>query len=768
MKGVALGLAVLALAGTAWADDKEYPAPVNWWIYSGQTIADIGATLKELPNVRVSDMQVTGRSNFTVIYVQNTGSYGKQWWWYPQTDDAALGKLLTANNGRLICLRAYDFGGGAIRYAAVMISNTGVDGKSWWWGADLTLADIRDLVQKRNARLTSLQSYETKGSTRYAVTMIANTGADSRAWWWYPNASPQSIGQALTSNKAHLLDLTPAGNGNFNAVMEQCAGQCPSQQWYFGQSGDRIMSLAQRNNARIVTAGSYPGCGGYCYAAVMLQGSSAGLEHGTLVDWSKGSKPFDLVWPTNANGRLLAHSGVDRNRIPFNPRWFSQIADVSFRPDFPGTCFSKPAPSNIPVVFGTGNANLPFTVFDASLCTNQHLWPDLFVPTGPGESIASGVGGLCQGLISGHVNWRPATYTGTLYFDDWSKADLSNADLQDDDYNFSLLHSDHSGLTATEVGSENQAPDPALLLEFNSDETTPRFGSPWWKQYRYDVESAPRREGAAWAVDGSPAMVTGLLGLDGVHSGYTELHPVYSMAIHLTKDDKQAGKDANGNYHVVEHWAFFLRNYGNEGNCSSLGHHWPAPFKDSSGRGVYYIQLPWPQTDGGPATTAGASVAPSKGTFVWGWEHGTSYQLGYDPGYWTYVELHLPNSDNGEEGADGDLYLEYTLGRVPANPVVTPQERTARGEPPRDTEIDWNEVQKHVTDPGAREQLLRALRSAKPAPATSDGEPMVADPKVVVYNPEPSPAQLTEDRAAIDPIKTKRAADMKAALQGRH
>jgi hypothetical protein len=774
---------ILVTVNGARGDDKDDTASTNWWIFSNQTVADIDATLKNLhdQNVRISDIQVTGKGNFTVTYVQNTATYGKQWWWWVNLDDPGLSKYLRENNARLISFRAYDYGGGSVRYIAVMISNTGADSKAWWWGANLTPADIKDLVQKRNARLTSLQSYVVNGRTLYAVIMIANTGADGKAWWWYPDASPQAIGHALTENKARLVDLTPAANGNFNAVMQACSNQCPGQWWYFGESGDEIMKEAFKNGARITTAETYRGCNSYCFAAIMTQGS-AGLGHSSLVSWVKASKPFDLVWPTNGNGRLLANSGIDRNGIPFNPRWFSQIPDVSSRPDFPGTCFRKPQAFTGQNLLGPGTFSFQMSgpVFDASLCSSQRVSPDLFVPTGPGEAIASQqicigsscVGGLCQGPVSGHLNWRPATYTGKIYFDDWSKADLSNADLQDDDYNFSLVHSDNSGLTATNIGNENEAPSPALLLEFNSDETTGRFGSEWWKQFRNDVEGGPtvRPEGAHWAVDGHPAVVTGLLGLDGVHSGYTELHPVYSMAIHLLPDS-QPQKDANGWYHIIEHWAFFLRNYGNEGNCSSTGHHWEATFKDSSGRGLYYIQLPWPQTHGEPPTPTGANVSVGKGTFVWGWEHGVSYKVEADPGYWTYLQFSLPNSSYGSVGADGEIYLDYTLGRVAANPVVAPQTEARPAKRTEAKEVDWNEIQKHVTDPAVRERLMKALAAAKPTPIASKGEPITADTQVGIYNPATSAPNsvLTEDRATVDPVKQKRLADIKdAATSTRH
>ena len=59
--------------------------------YSGQSYADIANTIKAR-NARITDIAVdnSAGSSFTVTYVQNTGSYGKQWWWYVGIDAAAL------------------------------------------------------------------------------------------------------------------------------------------------------------------------------------------------------------------------------------------------------------------------------------------------------------------------------------------------------------------------------------------------------------------------------------------------------------------------------------------------------------------------------------------------------------------------------------------------------------------------------------------------------------------------------------------------------
>lgn len=263
-------------------EDNENVTPTEWWLFSGQTAADL-ANIANTLNARVVDIKVDRLSPypFTVTYVQNSGAYAKQWWWYDGIDGPTLAKHLSDNKARLTSFKAYDIGGGQIRFTVAMISNTGADAKAWWYYAGLTGADIAKLVQTNNARLTSLQSYERNGETLYAVIMIANTEADSKAWWWYPNVSADSIGKELSANKARPLDVTYAGNGNFNVVMESCSGGCPKWWWSVGQGGVQLLEQAQENNVRIITADPYPGCGGYCFASVMLSGS-LGSQHGSI------------------------------------------------------------------------------------------------------------------------------------------------------------------------------------------------------------------------------------------------------------------------------------------------------------------------------------------------------------------------------------------------------------------------------------------------------------------------------------------------------
>lgn len=265
---------VFILAGASPAaaeDDNENSTPTAWWIDSGQSPNDIGNTIRS-KNARIVDIKSKNQqaSAFAVTYVQNTGAYAKQWWWYVGLDANTLARNLTTNNARLTSLQAYDIGGGNIRFAVAMISNTGADAKQWWWYSGKTPNDISNLVRANRARLTALGSFTTGGQTLYTAIMIAATGADNKQWWWYTSETGQAIGNAISQNKARLIDLTSAGNGRFNAVMEGCSNSCPSWWWYPGLSIGDVLAKSQNDGARVITADGYPGCGSLCFATVMI------------------------------------------------------------------------------------------------------------------------------------------------------------------------------------------------------------------------------------------------------------------------------------------------------------------------------------------------------------------------------------------------------------------------------------------------------------------------------------------------------------------
>jgi hypothetical protein len=342
-------LSVFILVSTSLAqaeDDNENSTPTAWWIYTGQSYNDVINTIKT-QNARIIDIAVDNSSfdSYTVSYVQNSGSYAKQWWWYVGIDASTLAAKLTANNARLISLKAYDIGGGNIRFAVAMISNTDADAKAWWYYLGQTTADIANLTKANNARLTALQSYSSNGQTLYSVIMIANTGTDAKGWWWYPNVNPQAIGNSISSNNARLLDLTPAGNGNFNAVMESCSSGCPGWWWYYGLDAKGVLSMAQDNGARVITADTYQGCGSNpCFVAVMISNTPADITACDPQGCISEAKFSANICGTLANQVVgyscvvggmrpryggLARTSTNPPNLPMTPDLLTDIASVS-------------------------------------------------------------------------------------------------------------------------------------------------------------------------------------------------------------------------------------------------------------------------------------------------------------------------------------------------------------------------------------------------------------------------------------------------------
>ena len=167
----------------------------------------------------------------------------------------------------------------------------------------------------------------------------------------------------------------------------------------------------------------------------------------------------------------------------------------------------------------------------------------------------------------GHINWFTTTYTGRVCFHNCSYPDM--------DYTFSLVPDGGAGLTRWNHPSrpENKEVPRAFHIEFDSRETVNRFKSPLWSDFGSKASpcvakdvGAPGKgnschfEEARRMIEQRRAVVVGLFGLDSEHNIYSELHPVYAMAVEVKED-----KDDNT-------WIIFARNTGGEGACSICDH----------------------------------------------------------------------------------------------------------------------------------------------------------------------------------------------------
>jgi len=151
----------------------------------------------------------------------------------------------------------------------------------------------------------------------------------------------------------------------------------------------------------------------------------------------------------------------------------------------------------------------------------------------------------------------------------------------DDDYNLWLYTPPVGSSEYSEGGMINQDVRRRIRLEFDSDETIdefttcglhpgdnckPRFQFSWWNRFRHLVDddgAAAHRE-----IHGHLATVVGLMGVDYVHDANSgnELHPVHVFAVHLDRSSSDPT-------HFTDHWAIFVRNWGNEGECGALDHY---------------------------------------------------------------------------------------------------------------------------------------------------------------------------------------------------
>jgi hypothetical protein len=195
--------------------------------------------------------------------VRNSGDYASGWWWYYGLTGSEVGSRLSANNARLISASAYNTSGG-IRFAVVMVSNTGANQKGWWWYYGVSGPQISGFLSSNNARLINLTPYPGGG---FLAIMVNNTGTNATGWWWYYGVNSTQINNALATNHARLVDLSRNGDGTWNVVMY--SNPNTRWYWYFNMTPGGAVDRANQLGERIIDTTSYF-IGGTKYQAVLM------------------------------------------------------------------------------------------------------------------------------------------------------------------------------------------------------------------------------------------------------------------------------------------------------------------------------------------------------------------------------------------------------------------------------------------------------------------------------------------------------------------
>jgi hypothetical protein len=260
-----------AMASVGPADDRQLTTQTSWYTYTGVTASQINSYLSA-NNARITSLQVESSTpTFTVVMVKNTGSYYSGWWWYYGKTESQVNSLLSSNHARLISMQAYSTSSG-VRYAVVMVPNSGANAKAWWWYHG-TASFISGRLTTNHARLIELSPYPGGG---YVGIMVDNTGSNATSWWWYYGISSSTVNSHISTNHARLIDLSRNSNGTYNVVMYSVSGT--RWYWYYNQSPSTAVAKANQLGERIIDATSYVISGTKYYAVVMIRNTNARSE----------------------------------------------------------------------------------------------------------------------------------------------------------------------------------------------------------------------------------------------------------------------------------------------------------------------------------------------------------------------------------------------------------------------------------------------------------------------------------------------------------
>ena len=248
-------------------DHSTTTATARWWYY-GQTAKQVGDLAGQhdarLTQIRVEDPSVP---TFAVTMVANTRDYASAWWWYYGQTAQQVDALLSQHDARLISIDPYQTGDG-LRFAMVMVPNSGAQDRAWWWYYGQTTAQVGALLDHNHARLIALRPYLDGGQRLFAVIMVANAGADFKQSQWWAGVSIDSITGHITGDKMRVTALAPDPAGGWDAILVASEGE--KWYWWYGLDPQTVEDNVVSHGTRLIDLSSYVVDGQRKYAAVEL------------------------------------------------------------------------------------------------------------------------------------------------------------------------------------------------------------------------------------------------------------------------------------------------------------------------------------------------------------------------------------------------------------------------------------------------------------------------------------------------------------------
>lgn len=349
------------------------------------------------------------------------------------------------------------------------------------------------------------------------------------------------------------------------------------------------------------------------------------------IDSSTGTvrQHLDVQLPANVVADTLDDGTpiLDPNGIPLNPLWgvqYNQLHNLIGAAD---------AESQLPpMIMEMCDFHVSAPSVTHNACTDQDVYANTYSGDLPGMCPdALGIG------LNGHLNWAmtsPADQTkphavtiqGPMHF--WGK-ELDDP-FHDGDYNIAIT-ADPVGeapfllgtagddqtiisnrLLLTHPNGTSPLFQPShtdhMLIEFQDAETVYRYPTYFWYSFKSLVETwtDARANGVNLPYFNGYGITTGLFGVDGVHDDPlgVEIHPAWAFSARidpggiwlpagpLTSQPECIGVGQGrfqGAACGVDRWMTFVRNIGNEGNCSTPREQ--LTFADN--RPVFKVAYPW-------------------------------------------------------------------------------------------------------------------------------------------------------------------------------
>lgn len=331
LQTLVLALAVLcaaqaraALDGDAHTDDHNVNRPTDWWAYANLTPGLLASRLQQhdarIAGLEVSAVSSDGLPRFTARLVPNSGAYAVPgWWWYYDQTAEQLTALLNANSGRLIELERYDRGGGQIRYAVVMVSNTGVAARGWSYLLGATAAQLATHMVRSNQRPIDLDAHDSGSARRYDAVFVSNTGADRREFDWAADLTTAEVTARVNAWQGRIVKLGRVPGGRYLFVQVRNTASDSSVWWHkygFGSMAE-LRQWALQMAARPVDVVSRTTVNGRVFDAALIDNAN-GTERrlrnafAPFIDANQNPRGIFSAYLKRVDGNLLVDLNSER------------------------------------------------------------------------------------------------------------------------------------------------------------------------------------------------------------------------------------------------------------------------------------------------------------------------------------------------------------------------------------------------------------------------------------------------------------------------